>query len=270
MTHTIYQVDSFTREAFKGNPAGVMILESELPEKLMQQIAAEMNLAETAFVSPSEEVDYNIRFFTPTTEVTICGHATLAAAHILYSEKGLDPHNLIRFHAPIGELNVNLKDNWIELDFPSFKLNTTTYPVGLPEALGTDILEFFEVENGWNLALLSPESKLPDLSPNWHQIKQLIPEMLIITSEDLEGNFDYLVRCFAPNVGINEDPVTGSAQCALVPFWHEKTGKQACMAKQVSQRSGILKTAFKGDRVSISGQAVTVFEAKLNRLTVKY
>ena len=260
---TIYQVDSFTDQPFKGNPAGVMILDSDIDGDLMQSIASEMNLSETAFVIRSGDY-YKIRYFTPTIEVPICGHATLASAHILFNHGFVDKGAEIHFKAKLDDLRVTYIDSWIRMSFPRFELEQIDSTDSLEQAIGLKVSEFYvDSENGWNLAYVDSKNNLLDLTPDIERIKQAIPGLLVVTTTDQEGKFDFLVRCFAPNAGIDEDPVTGAANCILSTFWKEKLNKDSFISKQMSERTGIIKTRAVGNRVEILGQAKTVLEAKL-------
>ncbi len=260
---TIYQVDSFTDEIFKGNPAGVMILDSEIDPETMQQIANEMNLSETAFVLPYEE-KFKIRYFTPTIEVPICGHATLASAHILYSLGLVKKDSEIQFIAKLDDLKVKYENDWIKMSFPRFDISQADIPEHLDEAIGLDIAEFYiDPKNDYCLAYIQPDTDLSDLKPNIELIGKIVSGVLIVTSHDYKRNYDFLVRCFAPNMGINEDPVTGAANCILSTFWKEKLNKSNFISRQMSNRTGIIKTRVSGDRVEICGKAKTVFKAEL-------
>jgi len=225
---TIYQVDSFTNKMFKGNPAGVMILDTALEPDLMQKIANEMNLSETAFVCQSGD-HFEIRYFTPIVEVPLCGHATLASAHILYTQEFINKESEKSFKAK----QVNRK-----------------------------VDEYYVApKNGWNLAYIS-NSDLSELKPDFQLIGKLASE-LVVTSNNADSEYDFFVRCFVPNAGINEDPVTGAVNCILSTFWKEKLKKDHFVSKQMSARTGIIKTQVFGNRVKISGQAKTVFRAEL-------
>lgn len=258
----IYQVDAFSSEPFKGNPAGVCILEEEMPEEWMRNIAAELHVSETAFITHGSE-GYKIRFFTPESEVPLCGHATLSSAHIMF-EKGIaGKDDEIHFSSKSGKLKIRYSDSWIVMNFPSY--NLTQIPVSDDIAKYTGIIpdELYRTGHGWILALLKMEEELINLNPDFRAMKNSEYGDLILTSPSSDPNFDFCVRCFAPALGIDEDPVTGSAQCALVPFWHNKTGKTDFVSHQVSRRGGILKGSLLDDRIEIAGQAKTIFRAEL-------
>lgn len=258
----IYQVDAFTDKPFKGNPAGVCILEKEPDSVWMQNIAMEMNLSETAFVFPCDE-GRNIRFFTPEAEMKLCGHATLSASHILFETGILKMNERLELISKAGKLTIEKDGEWITMNFPVYPLEKITIPGEFRKLTGADPVELYSAGFGWTLALLHDEKEIKGLKPDFGALKNSEFGDLIVTAPSSDPSFDFCVRCFAPAVGINEDPVTGSAHCALVPFWHAKTGKTSFISHQVSAREGVLKVSLSGDRVNISGQAVTVFSAQL-------
>lgn len=258
----IYQVDAFTTEPFKGNPASVCILKKKVSEEWMQNIATEMNLSETAFVIPGKTVS-KIRFFTPETEVPLCGHATLSATHIMYECGIADRNKEIVFSSKAGNLTARISKKWITLNFPLYPLEGIKIPSGIDKIIGIKPVELYRAGYGWTLALLNNEKEVTNLRPNFPVMKNSEFGDLIVTAPSSDSSFDFCVRCFAPALGIDEDPVTGSAHCALVPFWHMKTGRNEFISHQVSKRTGILKVSLKGDRTEISGQAKTIFRADL-------
>lgn len=259
----IYQVDAFTVRPFRGNPAGVCILETKPSVKWMQNIAMEMNLSETAFLFPGLNGKMNIRFYTPEAEIKLCGHATLSACHILFETGMVKQHETIRLFSRAGVLTIRKKGGWIVMNFPSYRLEKIKIPASFRKLTGTTPLELYKAGHGWTLALLKDEQEVKGLSPDFSAMKGTEFGDLIVTALSSGRQFDFCVRCFAPALGINEDPVTGSAHCALVPFWHEKTGKTRFTSHQVSKREGILKVELKGKRVEISGRARTIFKAEL-------
>jgi PhzF family phenazine biosynthesis protein len=261
-TMIIYHVDAFTAEPFKGNPAGVCFVEKDTSADWMQKIAAEMNLSETAFIICGKEVS-EIRYFTPEAEVPLCGHATLSAAHIIYETNMVKPNEVIVFSAKPGELKIRKTGDWVTMNFPAYPLNKLPVPGKIEDIIGTRPTEFYESAFGWRLALMANEEQVKNMKPDFRKMKNSEYGDLIVTSKSKEPGFDFCVRCFAPALGIDEDPVTGSAHCALVPFWHSKTGKSDFVSHQVSKRSGILKVSLKGDRVEISGQAITILKGEL-------
>ncbi len=258
----IYQVDAFTAEPFKGNPAGVCILEKELSKKWMQNVAAEMNLSETAFIVKAGE-KYKIRYFTPESEIPLCGHATLSSAHIMYQTGMVSKDKTITFDSGAGDLFVRKSGNWIIMDFPAYQVERVQIPPIAEKLIGIKPVELYRTSHGWTLALLHNEEDVRNLKPDFNRMKDSPFGDLIVTAPSEDTNFDFCVRCFAPALGINEDPVTGSAHCALTPFWSGKTGREEFFSRQVSKRSGILKVTLKGDRVEIAGHAKTIFRADL-------
>jgi PhzF family phenazine biosynthesis protein len=259
----IYQVDAFTTKPFKGNPAGVCILEKEPETAWMQNMAMEMNLSETAFVFPLSGNHRTIRFFTPEKEMDICGHATLSSAHILYETGSVKTSDQITFSAKAGELTVNKNGDWITMNFPTYKLNKIDLSADFEKVTGSKPLELYQAGNGWTLGFMKSEKEIRNMKPDFSLMKNSIFGDLMVTANSDDPDYDFCVRCFAPAAGINEDPVTGSANCALAPFWHEKTGKNDFNSHQISKREGILKISLKGNRVEISGQAKTIFKAEL-------
>jgi PhzF family phenazine biosynthesis protein len=258
----IYQVDAFTTEPFRGNPAGVCILDREPSEAWMQNIAMEMNLSETAFVFPGNDCR-GIRFYTPASEIELCGHATLSASHILYETGIIICTDEIRFSSKAGLLLIRKSADWITMNFPAYDLEKMAITDEFERVTGAKPIELYRAGYGWTLALLRSEHEVRNLAPNFSLMKNSEFGDLIVTSASSDPDFDFCVRCFAPALGINEDPVTGSAHCALVPFWHGKNGKTDFVSHQVSKRGGVLKVSIKGDRVEISGQAITIFKADL-------
>jgi PhzF family phenazine biosynthesis protein len=258
----IYQVDAFTTEAFKGNPAGVCILDQEADVVWMQNVAMEMNLSETAFIVPQNNF-FSIRFFTPEAEMKLCGHATLSASHILYETGMVKADEEIKFLSKAGELIIKKQDAWIKMNFPLYPLEKMHPTSEFQKVTGIVAQELYTAGFGWTLALMKNETEVRNMKPDFAGMKNSVFGDLIVTAPSDDPKFDFCVRCFAPAVGINEDPVTGSAHCALVPFWSEKTGKKDFISHQVSKREGILRVSLKGDRVEISGQAKTIFKAEM-------
>ncbi len=255
----IYQVDAFSDKPFKGNPAAVCILKESSPEKWMQDVASEMNLAETAFLVPMNN-DYNLRWFTPNSEVDLCGHATLASAHILWEKGYLRKGQEANFHTRSGLLTAQIAENWIQLNFPTTQEEKTDVPAELIEALkidpiyaGKSIFDYLiEVES---------EDIVKNMAPDFTKLLKVPMRGVIVTAK--AADYDFVSRFFAPEVGIFEDPVTGSAHCCLGPYWNKKLGKDKLIAYQASERGGVLKVQVNGDRVLISGKAVTVMEGDL-------
>ena len=258
----IYQVDAFSAEPFKGNPAGVCILDYEPDSVWMQNMAMEMNLSETAFVFPGDDCRI-IRYFTPEAEMKLCGHATLSASHILYETGLVKNSEVIRFSSKAGELIIRKSNDWITMNFPSYPLEKMEFTPEFERVTGAQPVELYKAGFGWTLALMKSEQAVRNMNPSFSLMKTSVFGDLIVTASSEDPAYDFCVRCFAPAVGIDEDPVTGSAQCALVPYWSDKTGRNDFTSHQISKREGILKCSLKGDRVEISGLAKTVFKAEL-------
>ena len=247
----IFQVDAFTNQLFEGNPAGICPLDSWLEDSVMQNIAAENNLSETAFFVPQNDA-YQIRWFTPAVEVDLCGHATLATAHVLFNHLDYDKR-IIHFESKSGPLTVRKDNEFITLNFPSTRLDVSEASPLLVEALGVNPAVVYESDDLF--VLLNSEEEVSNLNPDFNLLGKLASRGIIVTAAGTDC--DFVSRFFAPAVGINEDPVTGSAHTKLIPFWAEKLDKESMTARQVSKRGGDLKCTFLGDRVEISGQAVT-------------
>lgn len=258
----IYQVDAFTNEPFKGNPAGVMFVEKSTSAEMMQQIATEMNLSETAFIIPEDD-SWPIRYFTPTNEVNLCGHATLSSAHIIYELRLKTVNETIQFKAKRDELSVRKEDDWIVMDFPAYQLTGINLKDGIAKAIGFHPIEIYESTYDWLVAVAASEEEIKNAVPNFNLIAELGLPDLLITAECSAKDIDFVLRCFAPGSGIPEDPVTGSAHCALTPLWTEKLGKRELQSFQLSKRTGTIRSKLNGNRVEIKGQALTVFEAEL-------
>lgn len=263
MKQTIIQVDAFTATPFQGNPAAVCVLERAADEKWMQLVAREMNLSETAFAIEQED-GFNLRWFTPTTEVPLCGHATLATAHVLWTEGHLAKEQAARFHTLSGLLIANLRGDWIELDFPANFSATTEIPKELATALDVPLKKVVKNSLGY-LVEVESAAIVSNLQPNFSLLKTLSPANVIVTSiAERDSEYDFVSRFFAPGFGIDEDPVTGSAHCCLAPFWHNKLGKNEFLAYQASVRGGIVKVNYDGgERVLLQGQAVTIMRGEI-------
>jgi len=260
----LYQVDSFTTESFKGNPAGVCILDKFLETDIMQSIASEMNLSETAFVEIDNEC-YRIRYFTPTQEVPLCGHATLASAHILY-ELGLIPSTReFTFIAKESDLIISFEDNWIKMTFPAYELREKKISKEFADIIGAQPIELYESKNKWIVARVGTQKEVQEATPDFGKIQEKNLGLLIaVTAISESSDYDFVVRVFCnPVSGITEDPVNGAANCILAPYWNMKLGKTSFKSKQISKRTGELKIIYKGDRVEIFGKAKTVFKIDL-------
>ena len=263
MKQNIIQVDAFTSTPFRGNPAAVCVLEKPQETEWMQLIAREMNLSETAFVTKQEN-GFNLRWFTPATEVPLCGHATLASAHVLWSKDYLALDQPAHFHTLSGLLVARKKGEWIELDFPANEPKIATPPPALSEALGVNFKTTYQNSLGY-LVEVESSSIVEELQPNFALLKTLsIPGVIITSMSEADSEYDFVSRFFAPNLGINEDPVTGAAHCSLAPFWRNKLGKDSFLAYQASPRGGVVRVNYDGgERVYLGGQAVTVMEGIL-------
>jgi PhzF family phenazine biosynthesis protein len=261
MSYTIYQVDAFSNQPFKGNPAAVCIIPPDTSENWMQKVAQEMNLSETAFLVRTQD-GFNLRWFTPAAEVDLCGHATLASAHTLWEMGILEPDETAFFQTRSGLLTAQLQNNWIELDFPATPPQETEIPNGLEEAVGAHPV--FVGKSRFDYLLeLENEDVVRGLKPDFTAIGKLPVRGVIVTSRSTSNEFDFVSRFFAPSVGINEDPVTGSAHCCLAPYWSKKLEKLELSAYQASSRGGVLQLRLDGTRVKLFGQAVTVMKGEL-------
>jgi len=261
MSQILYQVDAFTAEPFKGNPAVVCLLEGPQPDNWMQNLAKEMNLSETAYLLPEGDA-WRLRWFTPKREVSLCGHATLASAKVLYEIQPTLQKQPIRFQTRSGELLARWVDGKIELDFPAMEFKHFSYERTVDEVLGFTPREAVFAGNFF-LFEAEDEKVIRKSQPDFTALEKLPMPEVIITSRTKDPAFDFISRFFAPQLGINEDPVTGSAHCLLAPYWAKKLGKSEFDAYQASQRGGKLHLKLVGDRVRISGAAKIIFRAEL-------
>jgi PhzF family phenazine biosynthesis protein len=270
MTPPLFQVDAFTNERFRGNPAAVCLLDRPAAATWMQSVAAEMNLAETAFVLPADEA-FSLRWFTPTTEVPLCGHATLASAHVLWETARLGPDDPARFNTASGALECRRvaratgTEAGIEMDFPVERPEpdvATVAPARLADALRGTALGVARGRTHY-LVELADESAVRGLRPDPGLLADLDANGVIVTAASDDTRFDFVSRYFAPKVGIPEDPVTGAAHCMLAPWWAERLGRVDLVGHQVSSRGGIVRVRVDGDRVRLGGQAVTVLRGEL-------
>jgi predicted PhzF superfamily epimerase YddE/YHI9 len=273
MPQPIAVVDAFTAEPYRGNPAGICVLPAPASDAWMQSVAIEMNHAETAFLikrGASNEDGYDLRWFTPGGEVDLCGHATLGSAHYLWESEILGASEQARFHTRSGLLTAErfVVDGtpWVELDFPSEPVSPAVAPKGLAAMLGADPV-FVGRNRMDHLVELKDESTVRSLKPDLKQIA-LVSEAedvrgIIVTSMSTNGEADIVSRCFFPSFGIDEDPVTGSAHCALAPYWMQRISKQEIVAYQASPRGGWLRLRVAGNRVKLRGQAVTTLRGAL-------
>ena len=253
----IYQVDAFASELFRGNPAAVVPLEEWLPDTVLLSIALENNLSETAYLVPDRN-GYHIRWFTPVVEVALCGHATLASAHVVFSELGFDGET-IEFQSKSGPLTVKCGGSGYIMDFPAEPSDSCDVPKPLTEGLG---LEPDLVMKGTDyLAVVSTQLQIENLAPDFRKLARLKSRGLIVTAPG--DDCDFVSRCFFPQTGIDEDPVTGSAHCQMTPYWVDRLGKSKLVARQLSARGGEVICKMQGDRVLLEGQAVKYLEGKI-------
>ena len=257
----IVQVDAFTDRPFAGNPAAVCVLAGEAPESWMRDVAREMNLSETAFLVPLDG-RYSLRWFTPSIEVELCGHATLAAAHVLWEDGHLPAGAKARFHTRSGLLLADRRGEWIDLDFPATPAAPAEAPAALLPALGA-VASYVGRSAFDYLVEVESEAAVRAMRPNFSQLREVATRGVIVTARAAAPEFDFVSRFFAPAAGVDEDPVTGSAHCALGPYWGGLLGKTELAACQVSERGGVIRVRLAGDRVALGGQAVTVLRGEL-------
>ena len=254
----LYQVDAFTDTQFHGNPAAICPLTSWLDDELLQAIAEENNLSETAFFIPEGE-NFHIRWFTPVCEVDLCGHATLATGHVLFYHRGY-AGSLITFSSRSGELKVRKSGERLILDFPVDHLSPVPAPPGLAEALGSAPLEVYRGKDDF-LAVYARQEEIEEMRPDFARVEKIQARGVIVTAPG--RSVDFVSRFFGPQSGIAEDPVTGSAHCALAPFWGARLGRVEMTGFQASARGGVVRVRLAGDRVILGGKAVTVLRGEL-------
>jgi PhzF family phenazine biosynthesis protein len=263
MPQPVVVVDAFTSTPFAGNPAAVCVLPSPASDPWMRQVAREMNLAETAFLHAVED-GYALRWFTPTVEVDLCGHATLAGAHVLWSEGHLPPDRVARFHTRSGLLTAERRDGRIILDFPATPAEPVTPPAELLGGLVIDGAAWVGQSRLDYLVVLDDEAQVRGLKPDFRRLAPIPVRGVIVTSRAAPGQpYDFVSRYFAPNAGIDEDPVTGSAHCTLGPYWAGRLGRTDLTGFQASARGGTVRVRQRGDRVELGGEAVTVLRGVL-------
>jgi PhzF family phenazine biosynthesis protein len=264
----IFHVDAFAEAPFTGNPAGVCLLNSRQSDQWMQNIAAEMNLSETAFseIQPGGSV-FLLRWFTPTTEVSLCGHATLATAHILWEQGIVDADQQAQFHTKSGVLTAARRNEWIELGFPLREVQLVVANPRLEEALGVTGPKYIGKYGGDNGSLylleLESDQQVRELNPDFRALRETDSRATIVTAVSSSSDFDFVSRFFAPAVGIDEDPVTGSAHCYLAPFWAERLGKNELIGFQASTRTGVVRCRLAEGQVMLCGKAITVMQGEL-------
>jgi PhzF family phenazine biosynthesis protein len=268
----IYIVDAFTgildNRQLRGNPAAVVILDTPKDEEWMQAVASEMNLSETAFVVSQSDGNFGLRWFTPVAEVNLCGHATLATAHVLWESGILQLGQTAHFKTLSGLLTAQKRDNWIELDFPEQKVRIASPPRGLAAALGIEVrypVSYWKAEDDWLLEV--PAGLVENLRPDFALLGQFSHHLkcrgFIVTSNGNDRGYDFISRFFGPAVGVNEDPVTGSAHTKLAPFWGKQLDKTEMVGYQASLRGGLVKVHLRGSRIGLLGEARTFLAGSL-------
>ncbi len=261
MTLDIYQIDAFASRLFEGNPAAVIPLTKWLPDELLQKIAMENNLSETAFFV-GEGGGFKLRWFTPKAEVDLCGHATLAAAHLLFEHLRYEESN-VSFFTKSGTLEVEKKGDWCSMDFPAKPFPKEAPPLDLYHALGGVIAAEVYKDDDF-MWVVDKEEKVRNITPDFTALSKVDTRGVIVTAPAEDDAIDFVSRFFAPSVGINEDPATGSAHTMLTPYWAGRLGKKRLTAQQISERGGILKCELRDEeRVRIAGQARTYMEGKI-------
>ncbi len=267
MSHRIVQVDSFADRPFTGNPAAVCVLDAPAEKEWMQNVALEMNLSETAFLVRRDDGSYDLRWFTPAVEVDLCGHATLASAHVLWEDEHLAPDETAHFHTRSGLLSAERQGDWIKMDFPAVPPAACDAPEGLVEALGAKVL--WTGKNQDDLfAELESEAVVRELTPDLSALGRIPLRGIIVTAASDGTEFagkkiDFVSRFFGPAVGVPEDPVTGSAHCGLGPFWAERLQQDELTGFQASPRGGMVRVCCRNERVDLFGKAVTILRAQL-------
>lgn len=266
MSILLYQVDAFTTTPFAGNPAAVCVLPSPQPADWMQNVAAEMNLSETAFLHRTEG-RYRLRWFTPTSEVDLCGHATLASAHVLWTDGFLAHEEPARFETKSGLLTATRRNGWIQMDFPADPVTSTEPPPSLLDSLNGATPQAIGRSDRDYLVHLEDAEAVRSLDPDMNTLASLPARGVIVTAESPDTEIDFVSRFFAPGVGVPEDPVTGSAHCALGPYWASQTGRTSLRGRQISARGGTVRIQLEApdaERLRLGGQATTVLHGRLN------
>jgi PhzF family phenazine biosynthesis protein len=262
MTLSLHLIDAFASKPFTGNPAAVVLLDHLRPDEWLQSVAMEMHQSETAFLLPQED-GYSLRWFTPMDEMDLCGHATLASAHYLYQEDLLNSHDTARFHTRSGLLTARrTADGAITLDFPALDFDTMSTPTGLAEALGVRPRECLRSTYDI-ICVLNNEQEVLALTPDFGALAKIKARGVIVTAQSNAADHDFVSRCFYPGTGVPEDPVTGSAHCALAPYWRDALGEDEFNAYQASPRGGMVRCEIDGDRVRLIGRAITTVRGTL-------
>ena len=259
----LFHVDAFAEGPFTGNPAAVCVLTDDFSasDEWMRAIAGEMNLSETAFVRPRDDGDWDLRWFTPRVEVDLCGHATLATAHVLWTEDSTDAE-ILRFHTRSGVLTATRTDELVELDFPALANTPLDPPDALAAALGVEPVA--AARNVHDLLVeVVDAAAVRSLVPDLDAVAAIDARAIVVTARSDDARYDFVSRCFGPRVGIDEDPATGSAHCALATYWAERLGRTEFRAYQASARGGTLLVTLEGDRVRLGGTAVTISRGEL-------
>ena len=260
----LFHVDAFASGPFTGNPAAVCLLDGPADPEWMQAVAAEMNLSETAFVRPIGDADasgrFELRWFTPTVEVDLCGHATLASAHVLWETRRLAADTVARFQTRSGVLAATSAGDEVELDFPADEVTPAEPDPGLLEALGIADAVASTGRIGWVLELPDADA-VRGVHPDFARLATF--DIAVVTARSDDPAHDFVSRCFGPKFGIDEDPVTGSAHCALGPYWAARLGKRGLTGYQASARGGVVRVRVDGDRAALAGRAVTVTRGEL-------
>lgn len=261
MTVSTTLVDAFTSEPFRGNPAAVCLLPAARDSHWMQRVARETRAPATAFVHPEED-GFGLRWFTTDTELELCGHGTLASAHVLWECRAIERDSIARFRTSGGRLTAVRRGDWIELDFPSTPATPAETPPGLVEAIG--VTPRFVGRSRFDyLVEVADEETVRVLAPDFGRLSAIATRGVIVTSRAASSGVDFVSRFFAPSVGLSEDSVTGSAHCCLAPFWSRRVHKTSLIAHQLSERGGVVRATVNGDRVHLAGQAVTVMRGEL-------
>lgn len=262
MTQSVVQVDAFTNTPFAGNSAAICVMDGPADEHWMQQTAIEMNLSETAYLYPEED-GYRLRWFTPGTEVELCGHATVAAAHVLWQDGHVPKDETCRFHTRSGLLTAKLVDSRIQVSFPLETVEPAEDSEDIASALGATIVAWSKNRLGYLVVEVESESALRAMQPDFSALKSFPHNAYCVTCEADANDIDFVSRVFGPNLGIDEDPVTGSAHCVLGPYWADKLRKKTLIAHQASARSGDVQVEVGEDSVTLGGQAVTTMRGEL-------